>query len=735
MTIAFDPPLVLANFPESLRAARRWLLWRLEDRPGDQPTKVPYALDGNRASTTDASCWGTLDAVLHFQAERGFSGVGYVFSGDGVVGIDLDHRRDAATGEIAPWALAILDPLRSYAEVSPSGAGIHVFAGGTLPGRGRKRRIRSADASPDAAIEVYDRARYFTVTGARLQDYPATVEPRQEAIDALYAQFDQPAAGAPASAPPSSSLSDGELLDHARAARNGAAFERLWRGDSSGHDGDDSAADLALCAHLAFWCGRDPARIDRLFRQSGLFREKWERADYREGTIAKALAGRREFFGAPRSGTAEAAGTDQTGATGERPVIVVEHDDVATVDAAEEALAAADAGVYQQRDQMVRIARGRDAPNRRLRELADPEGPIVAPIPLASIREQLSAAAVWQRWVEGKEGPVLKRIDPPLRIAEMLAARGQWTSFPVLRGVAESPTLLPDGRILEEPGLDEASGIFLRLQEEFPRVPATPTRDDAIAALDRLADPLCDFPFVRPCHRSAAVATMICGVARWSIPGPTPMVFIDSPIRGAGKGKLGKVLLVPMLGRIATMSFELASATETRKSLFALALGGGLYVFVDNVEGVFGDGVCPQHAEMRLRSLVAVVHRVEQFRVPRSKLRQDLRVPPVVLLRRVPDRAQPPCVGHDDLVSEARDDTAHPRGVRTALHHHARPPKSTEELLHVLACRPEFALAHDLPCAPVDHAELERAVTQVHPDHETCTLRHGWSPWAGARWK
>ena len=79
----------------------------------------------------------------------------------------------------------------------------------------------------------------------------------------------------------SAPLSDEEIIERARSAANGAKFMRLWAGDTSEYGGDDSAADLALLGILAFWT-QDPAQLDRLFRRSGLYREKWERADYRE---------------------------------------------------------------------------------------------------------------------------------------------------------------------------------------------------------------------------------------------------------------------------------------------------------------------------------------------------------------------------------------------------------------------------------------------------------------------
>jgi len=84
------------------------------------------------------------------------------------------------------------------------------------------------------------------------------------------------------------SLDYQELVGRAKGSRDGAKFTALWEGDISGYD-SHSEADLALCCLLAFWTGGDRDRIDRLFRQSGLNREKWAREDYREKTISAAL--------------------------------------------------------------------------------------------------------------------------------------------------------------------------------------------------------------------------------------------------------------------------------------------------------------------------------------------------------------------------------------------------------------------------------------------------------------
>jgi hypothetical protein len=92
-------------------------------------------------------------------------------------------------------------------------------------------------------------------------------------------------------------IDDAALLEKAKAAANGAKFAALWDGDTSAYAGDESAADQALCNLLAFWTGCDAIQMDRLFRRSGLMRDKWERkaraedASYGSGTIRRAIEG------------------------------------------------------------------------------------------------------------------------------------------------------------------------------------------------------------------------------------------------------------------------------------------------------------------------------------------------------------------------------------------------------------------------------------------------------------
>lgn len=307
-------PLNSDGIPTELKPYRHWLLWRLEDRSG-KPTKTPYQASGALAKVNDPATWTDFDSALAAYLKGGFSGLGFALDKQlRIVGIDLDKCLNPDTGELEPDAAAIVAMLPTYCEVSPSGRGLRLFGFGVLPQGGRRK----------GKVELYEAGRYLTVTGNRFNGHAALAEitPELAAVHARVfgpGQTHTPVDAKPGPANPPD-LDDAALLDKARAARNGADFSRLWSGDLAAHGGDHSAADLALCNALAFWTGNDPARIDRLFRQSGLFRpEKWDKAHFSDGrtygqaTIAKALEGNREPY---RGNIARAGGDAEPGTAG-----------------------------------------------------------------------------------------------------------------------------------------------------------------------------------------------------------------------------------------------------------------------------------------------------------------------------------------------------------------------------------------------------------------------------------
>src|SRR5215211_3332349 len=290
-----DIPMVADTL--NIRDRRQWLCWRTEERDGE-PTKVPYdPSTGEKASSTKPNTWTSYEKAVSVCKDDGYEGIGFVFTPeDDLCGVDLDKCLNPETGEIEGWAQEVIGELNSYTEISPSGTGVHILVRGELPaGRNRKGRF-----------EAYDRGRYFTVTGKHLAGTPQTIERRQEELQSVvYRVFGEESTNGhtklvAASERPDNGFSDNDVIRKALSASNGQMFSRLWNGDTSGY-GSHSEADLALCGMLAFWTGGDASRIDSLFRQSGLYREKWDRKNYRNRTITEALSGKTEFYKAPKT--------------------------------------------------------------------------------------------------------------------------------------------------------------------------------------------------------------------------------------------------------------------------------------------------------------------------------------------------------------------------------------------------------------------------------------------------
>ena len=254
-------PQYFKNIPMELRNLRQWVCWKIVAVRGRQ-TKVPYTPTGRRASSTDPKTWASFDQCLAAHNEWKFNGIGFVFSAEnGLTGIDLDHHRDPQTGKLDPFAQGVVARLNTYTEISQSGTGVHIIAGGTIPGdKGRH------DAKQ--GVEMYSAARFF-VSGLFQEIFGGQQKRTKSSVAPI-----QPV-----------TMSDIEIVNKASAARNGTKFCALWRGDfaSAGY-GSQSEADAALLSMLHFWTRGDKAQSFRLFSQSGLNRDKWEREDYREST-------------------------------------------------------------------------------------------------------------------------------------------------------------------------------------------------------------------------------------------------------------------------------------------------------------------------------------------------------------------------------------------------------------------------------------------------------------------
>jgi hypothetical protein len=297
---SFTKP-IFENIPTSLQEANRWVVWTIDVREG-KPTKVPLKPNNfNPDDPQQASCsrpqewasFGTAKRIFDYAQRmpvaKPIFGVGRMLDpGDNLVGIDLDKCRNKETGEIAADACEVLALLNSYAEVSPSGTGLRIVIRGTRPDNSQYY-IKNVHNH----FECYGESRYLTFTGDRLPRYPAEPQERQAELDQFLNRWMRKPAGETTnnSKPGGSVLSGGVTIEQVRQRllAEGYRWHKVWNGDLTAYSGDQSAADLALCSKLAFYCGRNPKDMDLVFRSSGLMRQKWEREDYRQGTINKAI--------------------------------------------------------------------------------------------------------------------------------------------------------------------------------------------------------------------------------------------------------------------------------------------------------------------------------------------------------------------------------------------------------------------------------------------------------------
>lgn len=169
----------------------------------------------------------------------------------------------------------------------PSGTGVHIIIYGEKPENSRSRFHLDGHE-----VEVYDSNRYVTFTGSVVdfyfairngQDWIAQNVPAQTAAPKDLASDRDLALDVP-----ELELSESEIVRKLSSFSYGKKFKKLYGGDWEDDYESQSEADQALCWYLAFMT-KDKDKIDRIFKNSGLYRSKWDREDYSTWTINKAL--------------------------------------------------------------------------------------------------------------------------------------------------------------------------------------------------------------------------------------------------------------------------------------------------------------------------------------------------------------------------------------------------------------------------------------------------------------
>lgn len=269
--------------PKSLKSRALWVLWRMQKKDGRE-TKVPYsAITGRGASSTDPKTWTTYDEALQkLEASNAYNGLGLMIPEDsGLVFIDIDHCIDeqGALNEQAEFILSALPD--QFTELSQSGTGIHIIAQGSIP---------QAVKNSASGVELYGSKRYCALTGKTI----IAAEPQQnpQGISAIYEKYrtaEPTSTGAQELTLRDVDPAEAEKVLQLAKSNGGKMFSDLFSGnwqrikDTGGDQRfpSQSEADLSLLNRLAYYADNDPSIMDFLFRQSGLYRPKWERLKQR----------------------------------------------------------------------------------------------------------------------------------------------------------------------------------------------------------------------------------------------------------------------------------------------------------------------------------------------------------------------------------------------------------------------------------------------------------------------
>jgi hypothetical protein len=287
-----------------------------------------------------------------------------------------------------------------------------------------------------------------------------------------------------------------------------------------------------------------------------------------------------------------------------RPLIQVEGGSLsANADEAEAALIDAGVAFYERSNTLVRpIVKDVDGFHGKQTKTAQ-----LASVRTAYLRDVLGRHAHWRKF--DRRAREWVRCDPPKDTADTVLARaGEW-GFPTIAGIINTPTLRPDGSILDQAGFDPATRLLLLDPPPMAPIPDKPTPADARTALKLLRDLIKGFPLVGEVDRAVMLSTLITPVARGNF-SVAPLHAIDAPVAGSGKSYGHDCAAVIATGQRMPVIAAGRDEEESEKRLGSALLAGQPLVCVDNLSGALsGDALC-QYVE-RPRPLVRVLGRSE----------------------------------------------------------------------------------------------------------------------------
>jgi len=519
------------------------------------------------------------------------------------------------------------------------------------------KKVNQALHKAFAADSTFDFARILRVPGTRniKPGYPADCELMEfhpdrrytlddiRKVEELTAEASSKKESKPK--PQTISLDDQTLLEKAKNARNGAKFTALWEGNTAGYK-SQSEADCALCCLLAHWTSGDRERIDRLFRQSGLYRDdKWgEREDYRERTINAALERTTKFYDpnyqseqSPQDIISE-INLEQTPETIQKRLwdfvtdashwtptelgrfcddLNIEHNLTKTwlrgwkravisekqrrkaqeqkfITDEKPTIVITDRFMREVTDDIISAINRinsqkpflfvRSGMPTRV-ELDENDNAIAKPLTVSAARGIMERAANFVSEIDVEGEVVQTPVNPPLDNVNDFLSLGGFPNLPPLVGISTAPIVAPDGTICVDEGYHPAIRYFYYAKQKLEIGDITPTPENVEKSKQLILDELlCDFPFANQASRANTVALMLNPFVRPLIQGATPLYAIDASTPGTGKTLLADVASMPFIPSGPPITTAGRDDDEWRKRITAKLMNAPSHILIDNVK-------------------------------------------------------------------------------------------------------------------------------------------------------
>ena len=532
-----------------LIAIDNWVCWKWkEDTNTGKRKKPPYQArnPSKPADTNDPNTWSDYHTACQARDnDDSIDGIGFVLTGTPFAAFDLD---DCIVNDgPAPWAKKLIEDAGSYTEMTPSGDGIRII--GTAQG---PRADTGKMTMPVGSLEIFRKAiRYITITSWST-DVPRKIKNIDAIIDASL-----PKKADKKTEPPKH--------DQDEWARIRSALFFI--------PADNRGIWLKIGAALEStgWTGAESLWREWSETSFGLFDEADQIKTW--NNFAK-YQGQKAGIGSIFELAMEYGWSNKKGL----PQIRIDTPNVEEiVNETEQALIAADRGIYQRGGQIVCV--------KEELVLSNKSGEImrqhIHQLGEYALIEHMSASATFERY-DGRSKSVVE-VSAPMSLAKTLQQRSR-LNLPLLTGIINAPTLRADGSLISEPGYDPETGLLFDPQGvEFPAVLEKPTKEDAEAGLSKLKFLLSTFRFETDADRSVALSAILTAIVRKSAIAFAPMHCYDASLPGTGKSKLVDITSVIATGREAGIVAQAKSEEEMEKRLASLLISGDA-IALDNCD-------------------------------------------------------------------------------------------------------------------------------------------------------